>query len=483
MRRPLIVVDDLTDWAAFASGPEVISAAAYLSGQTPPAPPGKVINLCRDAKYLRAGYYVSLLAEARGGRALPSVRTLLELSDSGQPRERLTLRRPSVLRGSELPERLTVYFGRCAEPRLNFIGEALFNRYPAPLLQATLAADSKSITCDDIVPGQFGRMDDIEETRFGEALDRFSSKIWRNPSPRGRNRYDLAILVDPNDSMPPSDGRAIKKFERAARGIGFDVETITAADSPRLLEFDALFIRTTTAINHYTYQMARRGASEGMAVIDDPDSIMRCCNKVFLHDLLHTHRLPMPPSRLLMSYPEPDYPAIVEALGLPMVLKIPDGSFSRGVYKVNDLPELEARAKTLHDASAVIIAQAFVPTDFDWRIGILDGRPLYACRYYMARGHWQIINHDKPRRGGRVGGYDCIPISAAPAAIVRTAVKAAKLVGDGLYGVDLKEIDGKAMVIEINDNPSLESDVEDQILGDELYRQIMLYLMHRSVVR
>ena len=32
-----------------------------------------------------------------------------------------------------------------------------------------------------------------------------------------------------------------------------------------------------------------------------------------------------------------------------------------------------------------------MPTDFDWRIGVLEGKALYACRYFMARKHWQIL--------------------------------------------------------------------------------------------
>jgi hypothetical protein len=35
--------------------------------------------LCRSYKYLGAGYYVSLLAEARGHKVIPSVRTINDL--------------------------------------------------------------------------------------------------------------------------------------------------------------------------------------------------------------------------------------------------------------------------------------------------------------------------------------------------------------------------------------------------------------------
>lgn len=60
-----------------------------------------------------------------------------------------------------------------------------------------------------------------------------------------------------------------------------------------------------------------------------------------------------------------------------------------------------------------------------------------------------------------------------PEQVVNTALKAASLIGDGLYGVDLKFVDGKVYVIEVNDNPNIDFGVEDQVLGDQLYHLIL----------
>ena len=103
---------------------------------------------------------------------------------------------------------------------------------------------------------------------------------------------------------------------------------------------------------------------------------------------------------------------------------------------------------------------------------MLGGRVLYACRYYMAKEHWQIVNW-KGEGGVRVGKWDCVPLSKVPPVVLRTALRASKVIGDGLYGVDLKLIGERCVVIEVNDNPSLETGVEDLLLGDELYASIM----------
>ena len=153
------------------------------------------------------------------------------------------------------------------------------------------------------------------------------------------------------------------------RGSGIDVQLITRRDYPSLPEFDALFIRETTAIDHHTYRFARKAEAEGMVVIDDPESILRCTNKVFLAELLTAHGLPTPPTRIIAG--RRDVADAATALGYPLVLKIPDGSFSRGVKKADDRVALERLAAEMLEDSDLILAQAFMPTTFDWRVGVL----------------------------------------------------------------------------------------------------------------
>jgi glutathione synthase/RimK-type ligase-like ATP-grasp enzyme len=47
--------------------------------------------------------------------------------------------------------------------------------------------------------------------------------------------------------------------------------------------------------------------------------------------------------------------------------------------------------------------------------------------------------------------------------------------------VDLKEVGGRILVIEVNDNPSIDAGIEDAVLGDSLYQSIMETLMARVV--
>jgi glutathione synthase/RimK-type ligase-like ATP-grasp enzyme len=279
--------------------------------------------------------------------------------------------------------------------------------------------------------------------------------------------------------MPPSDSKAIKNFINAGNELGIDVDLISHQDYARLLEYDALFIRETTAIEHHTYRFAKRAESEGLVVLDDPDSILKCTNKVFLAELLAIHKVPTPKTQLLMRDKQLDYDSIEADFSYPVVLKIPHGAFSRGVVKANNREELEQQCQTLFKESAILLCQEYVLTDYDWRIGFLNNKPIYACQYFMARGHWQIYNHNSVKAKEKSGGFTTIPVSLVPKEVIKTASRAVKLIGDGLYGVDMKQIGDRSVIIEINDNPSMESGVEDAYLGQDLYRIVMAEFLRR----
>src|SRR5205085_9102189 len=153
------------------------------------------------------------------------------------------------------------------------------------------------------------------------------------------------------------------------------------SDFEKLSAFDGLFIRDTTNVNHYTYQFARRALADGLVETDDTDSILKCTNKFYLKELLTRHRVPVP--RTLMVHRD-NVDEIVPTLGLPCIVKQPDSAFSLGVTKVERAEALPEALDKLFAKSELVVAQEWVPTEFDWRVGVLDRRPLYVCKYFMA---------------------------------------------------------------------------------------------------
>jgi glutathione synthase/RimK-type ligase-like ATP-grasp enzyme len=476
----IIVVQTPSDWPLDLPRVQVVSARDYLLGPEWSRPTRlRVFNLCRSFRYQRTGYYVSLLAAARGHLCLPSVQAIQDRKS----REMIRLvsdELDDVLQRSLAPIQsdafiLSVYFGKNVAERHGRLAGALYRTFELPMLRANFTRRGGQWELVGVTPMSLSDVpDDHREFLLETAAEHFK-RSHRTSRPRVVARYDLAMLFDPSDEMGPSDERAIRRFVRAGERTGFEVELVTGEDYGRLAEFDALFLRETTAVNHRTFRFAQRADAEGLVVIDDPASILRCTNKVFLAEALAAQGIPAPTTHVLHR---DTIGQQLPTLPLPCVLKQPDSAFSQGVVKAEDRETLEREVERLLDRSSLVIAQEFVPTEFDWRIGVIDRRPLYACRYFMARRHWQIIEH---RGDGRTtsGRSEALPIEQVPGPVVEAALRAANAIGDGLYGVDVKSVDGRVYVIEVNDNPSIDAGLEDGVLGDALYDRIMQVFLDR----
>jgi glutathione synthase/RimK-type ligase-like ATP-grasp enzyme len=476
----LIVVNNPKDWPLHIPGVEVVASRTYLTDPRYSTLRGaKVFNLCRSYRYQSLGYYVSLLAEARGHKPIPNVTTLRDLRSQTLVRfvaddlDELMQQSLAPLRSDTFV--LSIYFGRNVAKRYDRLSLHLFNLFQAPLLRVQFGRQQQK--------WQLQRVDPIPASEIPEdhrafvvqiASEHFSGRHRSLPKRRAW-RYDLAILYDPAEALPPSNGQALHRFVKAAAALGIRAELIGRDDYARLAEFDALFIRQTTHVNHFTYRFARRAESEGLVVIDDPESILQCTNKVYLAELMHRHGLPTP--RTLVVHRD-NLAAVARELGLPCILKEPDSSFSQGVVKVECEADFMQQAERLLAKSELIIAQEFLPTSYDWRVGIMDRQPLYACRYFMAANHWQILKRDA---GGmnHYGRAETLPVELAPKQVIRTALRAANAIGDGLYGVDLKQVGRTCHVIEVNDNPNIDAGVEDAVLGMALYQRIMRIFLDR----
>jgi glutathione synthase/RimK-type ligase-like ATP-grasp enzyme len=96
----------------------------------------------------------------------------------------------------------------------------------------------------------------------------------------------------------------------------------------------------------------------------------------------------------------------------------------------------------------------------------------------MARNHWQVIKRD-PIGRKQEGRFETLPVELAPFQVIRLALKAANLIGDGLYGVDIKQVDKKFYIMEINDNPNVDAGIEDLIAKQNLYERIMEVFLKR----
>jgi glutathione synthase/RimK-type ligase-like ATP-grasp enzyme len=482
--KKIIVVTNPKNWTLRVTGVDVVSAKDYLTNpEFTSLRNVRVFNLCREYTYQSKGYYVSLLAEARGHKAIPNVKNIQDLKAPAIVKiisdELDTLIQRSLKRITSQEYVLSIYFGQNVAQQYTELSEELHRLFQTPFIRVKLVYKGKwfiqgikTIALDEIPEVHLPMVNEFAKAYF--------EKKRYIPARPGKSLYDLGILVNPDEKSPPSDRRAIQKFIEAAEDAGFSTELITRKDYNRIAEFDALLIRETTGVNHHTYRFARRAQSEGLVVIDDPDSILRCSNKVYLQELMSVGRIPSPKSLIVHSE---NRHTVATILGLPCVLKLPDSSFSQGVVKVSTREELQIKLDVMLEESDLVIGQEYLPTDFDWRIGVLDGVPLFACKYFMAKGHWQVYNWSSNTKKDIEGNFHCHLIEEVPKKVIALALKVSSLIGRGFYGVDIKEIHGKPIVIEVNDNPSVDADIEDKIYGKKIYQSIMWLIRRRIEAR
>ncbi|MCR4266889.1 RimK family protein [Nitratireductor sp. ZSWI3] len=454
---------------------DYLTHPALFRGQRP-----KIINLSSSYAYQSRGYYASLLASSRGHRVIPSVETMIDLSarklyENALPELEQALNRCRDDLGGSFPQNVTVFFGIGPSKAWERFARLLFDWFRAPALEVTIK-DGAWASIGRIGFRSLMRMSGEEKERFAACLETYTSRQWRDGRARASARYSFATLVDPKEELPPSSIASLKHWSRVAARMGVEVEPISKRDLPRLANFDALFIRETTSISNHTYRFARRAQQEGMPVIDDPLSMIRCTNKVYLNELMVAHRVPVPPSVMIAG--PGDLERAAEQLGFPLVLKIPDSSFSRGVKKASNLAELKLLAEKWLEDSDLLIAQKFLPTEFDWRIGVLGGDPLFAVHYLMAKKHWQIVNHERNGRPDE-GGFRSFSLAETPKEVIDIAVRAARCIGDGLYGVDIKETPDGIYVIEVNDNPNLDHGCEDAGEKDAVWTRLTQWFIDR----
>lgn len=507
-RRVLVVVSERSDAEGFPDA-LVATAQGYIEGGNDAAEPGTlIINLCRTLGYGSDGYYVSLLADARGQQVLPRLdtsagvadpyarfRALQEAGIATVDAAEMAVRRRSAgaavdddaaeagLGPAPLvrdrsgcrdarPEEVHDFIaclGTAQDPRFHAVAAGVFGVWPAPLLAIRVlredgiwkVAGVTHASPADLSPGERRLLvdtvtDDMKALRRGSA------------AARDTVRASIAVLLDDADPFSASSAETIERLERVAATMNVHVARIGAGDLRRLPEYDALFIRSLTGVKLPSFQFALRAEALDMPVIDDSQSIIRCSNKVFLEELLRREGVPLPRTRIVTAHSPW---SLFEELGLPFVLKSPDGSFSAGVHKISSREDFDTRARELLEHSPLLIAQEWLPTEFDWRITVLDGRLLFAARYYMAQGHWQIRAED--RGVERYGKVEAVARDEAPPEVVDVALRAARLIGRGMYGVDLKETPRGTVVIEVNDNPNLDAGYEDAADGDVIYEEIV----------
>jgi glutathione synthase/RimK-type ligase-like ATP-grasp enzyme len=287
----------------------------------------------------------------------------------------------------------------------------------------------------------------------------------------------IACFVEKYNFTYSDEAEALQCFKRTAEQMGHEFNFMFRSGLSEIPKYDAVFIRATTDPLYTAYVVSRTAWVLGLRVVDDPESIRICANKIHQYKLFEKYDVSHIPTLFLNKeeFHHRQIEEIFELFGKPVVIKAPYTSFSKYVEKVSCETSFREVAKRFFRRSDYLVVQRFMPSRFDWRVGVLNGEVLYVCKYMMPKGKWK---HGVKRRGKPSfvwGRTVTLKRDNAPQRLKETALKACSVIGKGLYGVDIKEINGDYVVVEVNDNPSIYKDQED-LRDKDIYERIIKFL-------
>src|SRR3954467_870595 len=150
--KTLVVIDHVQKWFEIADG-NVLAARRYLAEpETGNDGTVRVLNLCRTGRYQGRGYYVSLIAEARGQRPVADVKTIEDLRAEAYVRALEAEIQPLVQETLHHDEserfQLDVYLGKHRSHAA--LAAQLFAKVRVPLLRVLFARAEGSWRLDDL---------------------------------------------------------------------------------------------------------------------------------------------------------------------------------------------------------------------------------------------------------------------------------------------------------------------------------------------
>ncbi|MGO4839720.1 RimK-like ATPgrasp N-terminal domain-containing protein, partial [Rhizobiaceae sp. 2RAB30] len=177
--------------------------------------------------YQSRGYYASLLASSRGHRVIPTVETMIDLSERklyehALPELEVALNKCRKDLGGSFPSHVSIFFGIGPSKAWDRFAKLLFDWFRAPALDVSIRDSAEWATIRKIGFQPLARMTEPEEKRFLHCLDIYTGREWRATKTRTPARWTFATLVDPHEQLPPSEIASLRYWARIAEKMGVE---------------------------------------------------------------------------------------------------------------------------------------------------------------------------------------------------------------------------------------------------------------------
>jgi ribosomal protein S6--L-glutamate ligase len=218
-------------------------------------------------------------------------------------------------------------------------------------------------------------------------------------------------------------------------------------DGKRLPRYDAVIPRIGASITPYGAAVVRQFETIGTYCVNGSEGILASRDKLYAHQLMARGRIGMPNTAFAAS--PKDTSNLIGLVGTaPLIVKLLESAQGKGVVLAETKKAAESVISAFRGLKANFLVQDFVKeaSGEDVRCLVIGSRVVAAIKRTGAVGDFRSNLH----QGG----------SASRVRITReereTALKAARLFGLKLAGVDLLRSDTGPKVLEVNSSPGLE---------------------------
>lgn len=253
-----------------------------------------------------------------------------------------------------------------------------------------------------------------------------------------------------------------RRLAEAGRGRGHTVQVINplrcymniAAHRPeihlrgeRLSGFDAIIPRIGASVTFYGTAVLRQFEMMGVFPVNESVAITRSRDKLRSLQLLARKGVGLPVTGFAHS-PDDVQDMIRMVGGAPLVIKLLEGTQGIGVVLAETPKAAESVIEAFMGLNANILTQEFIAEagGADFRCFVIGDRVVAAMKRQAASGEFRSNLH----RGGVASLIKLTPEERS------TAVRAAKVMGLNVAGVDILRSNHGPVVIEVNSSPGLE---------------------------
>ena len=215
----------------------------------------------------------------------------------------------------------------------------------------------------------------------------------------------------------------------------------------RLSDYDAVLPRIGNSITYFGTAVVRQFQQMDIYSPNSADGILNSRDKLRSFQILSKHKIGIPPTTFVRDKKD-ILPAIERVGGAPIVIKLLEGTQGIGVLLAHTLEMATSIIELLQSQKQNILIQKFVAESKGKDIrAIVIGDQVVAAMRRVAQGQEFRSN---VHRGGKT---EMVELSDE---YKETAIRASKLMGLGISGVDMLEGKDGPQIMEINSSPGLE---------------------------